>query len=164
MKRSRIFMSAMLLLASVQSSAAVNEPSDMITKQSTHPVTETVQRFEAALVKRGWKVFAEIDHAKAAVEFGQSLAARLVILFGNPKAGTALMQRIPTSAIDFPLRALVWQDDQGKVWLTYNTGGFLANQVFPRHGLKMPSEGAKNATNSSPKLVTKRSVSVAMGE
>jgi uncharacterized protein (DUF302 family) len=143
MKGSHIIVSAMLLLASVQFSAAANEQTDMITKQSMHPVTETVQRFEAALIKRGWKVFAEIDHAKAAVEFGQSLAARLVILFGNPKAGAALMQRVPTSAIDFPLRALVWQDDQGKVWLTYNTGGFLADQVFPRHGLKMPPEGRK---------------------
>jgi uncharacterized protein (DUF302 family) len=115
MKSSHIFMSAMLSLASVQSSAAANEQSDMITKQSTHPVTETVQRFEAALVERGWKVFAEIDHAKAAVEFGQSLTARLVILFGNPKAGTALMQRVPTSAIDFPLRALAGRPGQGLV-------------------------------------------------
>jgi uncharacterized protein (DUF302 family) len=141
MKGFYIFASAMLLLASVQSCAAADEQTNMITKQSTHPVAETIQRFEAALAKRGWKVFAEIDHAKAAVEAGQNLAARLVILFGNPKTGTALMQRAPTSAIDFPLRALVWQDDQGNVWLTYNTGGFLADQVFPRHGLKMPLEG-----------------------
>ena len=65
---------------------------------------------------------------------------RTVVLYGNPKRGTEPMQKAPTLAIDNPPKALVWQDDQGKVWLTYNTADYIARHVYPRHGLTISDE------------------------
>jgi len=88
-------------------------------------------------------VFTELDHAAAAEKNGLKLPARTVIVFGNPRAGTPAMQKAPTLAIDVPPKALVWQDDQGKVWLTFNSGEYLQNYVYPRHGLPSNPAGAK---------------------
>lgn len=90
----------------------------------------------------GWTVFSELDHAAAASKNGLTLRSRIVILFGNPRLGTKPMEGAPTLAIDLPLKALVWQDDHGKVWLTYNTGDYLMTYVYPRHGIAMPAEVA----------------------
>ena len=88
-------------------------------------------------------VFTELDHAAAAAKNGLTLPARTVIVFGNPRLGTANMQTAPTLAIDVPPKALVWQDDQGKVWLTFNSGEYLQNYVYPRHGLPPNPAAAK---------------------
>jgi uncharacterized protein (DUF302 family) len=120
--------------------------SGLISKPSNHSVEETVERFERAVKAKeanGWMVFTEIDHATAASKNGLTLKPRLVIVFGNPKLGTKPMEGAPTLAIDVPLKALVWQDDQNKVWLAYNSGEYLMNYVYPRHGLAMPVENAK---------------------
>src|SRR3954471_23959554 len=94
------------------------------------------------LERVGWMVFTEIDHAVAAGQNGLTLKPRTVIVFGNPKLGTKPMEGAPTLAIDVPLRALVWQDDQGKVWLTYNSADYLMSYVYPRHGLAMSGQNA----------------------
>ena len=120
--------------------------SGLITKESKHSVSETVQRFEAAVNAKsanGWMVFTEIDHAAAAEKYGLKLLPRTVVVFGNPKLGTPGMQKAPTVAIDVPLKALVWEDDQGKVWLTYNSAEYLQNYVYPRHGLPSNPDAAK---------------------
>ena len=120
--------------------------SGLITKESKHSVSETVQRFEAAVNAKsanGWMVFTEIDHAAAAEKYGLKLLPRTVVVFGNPKLGTPGMQKAPTVAIDVPLKALVWEDDQGKVWLTYNSAEYLQNYVYPRHGLPSNLDAAK---------------------
>ncbi len=101
---------------------------------------ETVERFENAIKAKGFMVFSEVDHAGAATKFGLDLRPRTVIIFGNPKLGTAPMQKFPTLAIDVPPKALVWQDDQGNVWLTYNSAEYLGATIYPRHGLLMPPE------------------------
>jgi len=124
--------------------------SGLITKQSKHSVSETVQRFESAVNAKsanGWMVFTEIDHAAAAEKAGLKLLPRTVVVFGNPKVGTAGLQKAPTVAIDVPLKALIWEDDQGKVWLTYNSAEYLQNYVYPRHGLPSNPNAAK-ATGS----------------
>jgi len=87
-------------------------------------------------------VFTELDHATA-VKNGLTLPARTVIVFGNPRAGTPNMQKAPTLAIDVPPKALVWQDDQGKVWLTFNSGEYLHDYVYPPHGLPSNPVAAK---------------------
>jgi uncharacterized protein (DUF302 family) len=120
--------------------------SGLISKPSNHSVEETVERFERAVKAKeanGWMVFTEIDHAAAASKNGLTLKPRLVVVFGNPKLGTKPMEGAPTLAIDVPLKALVWQDDSNKVWLAYNSGDYLMNYVYPRHGLAMPAENAK---------------------
>jgi uncharacterized protein (DUF302 family) len=118
----------------------------LISTPSNHSVQETVERFEAAIKAQGgagWMVFTEIDHAAAASKNALTLKPRIVIVFGNPKLGTKPMEGAPTLAIDVPLRALAWQDDQNKVWLTYNSGDYLMRYVYPRHGLAMPAQNAK---------------------
>ncbi|MGH6709622.1 MAG: DUF302 domain-containing protein, partial [Bradyrhizobium sp.] len=87
-------------------------------------------------------IFSRIDHAAAAKESGLDMRPRTVIIFGNPKAGTPPMTRSATLAIDLPMKVLVWQDDQGKVWLTYNSSGYSAKKIYPRHGLAVPDDAA----------------------
>jgi uncharacterized protein (DUF302 family) len=115
----------------------------LITKASNHSVQETTERFESAVKSKGWIIFTQIDHAGAAKQAGLDMKPRTVILFGNPKIGTAPMQKAATLAIDNPPKALVWEDDNGKVWLSYNSGEYLRAQVYPRHGLTMPPEAVR---------------------
>jgi uncharacterized protein (DUF302 family) len=121
--------------------AAGAADSGLITKQSRYSVRETIDRFEAAVKAKeanGFMVFTEIDHAAAAKKFGLDMRPRTVIVFGNPKFGTPVMQKTPTLAIDVPPKALVWQDDDGKVWLTYNSAEYLGKTIYARHGLPDP--------------------------
>ena len=115
--------------------------SGLTTKPSKYSVPDTIERFKVAVKAKGWVVFTELDHAAAAAKVGLSLPPRTVIVFGSPKLGTAPMQKAPTLAIDNPPKALVWQDDQGKVWLTYNTAEYIASHIYPRHGLTVAAEG-----------------------
>ena len=113
----------------------------LITKPSKYSVKETVTRFEAAVAQReaaGFMVFAELDHAAAAKKFGLEMRPRTVIVFGNPKLGTPAMVKTPLLAIDVPPKALVWEDDQGKVWLSYNSSEYLYGTIYPRHGAPAP--------------------------
>jgi uncharacterized protein (DUF302 family) len=129
-------VSAVLFVADAGSAA----DSGLITKSSNYSAAETVQRFEKAISEKGWIVFTEVDHAAAAAKIGQTMRPRTVILFGNPKIGTAPMQRAATLAIDNPPKALVWEDELGKVSLTYNSADYIANHIYLRHGLTMPAE------------------------
>jgi uncharacterized protein (DUF302 family) len=92
---------------------------------------DTMDRLEAAVKAKGMMVFARIDHAAGAAGAGLSLRPTAVLIFGNAKAGTPLMQSVQTLGIDLPLRALVWQDISGNTWLSYNDPAWLAQ----RHGL-----------------------------
>jgi uncharacterized protein (DUF302 family) len=105
---------------------------------------ETVGRCVAAIEARGLSVFARVDHAKNAVSVGMALRPTELLIFGNPKGGTPLMQENQVSGIDLPVRALVWQDADGRVWLTYNDPRWLA----ARHGLGAPSRPALDAMSA----------------
>jgi len=110
----------------------------LITKQSKYSVPETIARFEAAVKAKaaaGFKVFTTIDHAAAASEAGLTMRPRTVIVFGNPKVGTPVMVTTPTVAIDVPPKALVCEDDQGRVFLSYNSADYLYKTIYLRHGL-----------------------------
>jgi uncharacterized protein (DUF302 family) len=123
---------------------AVSAASGLITKPSKYSVQETIERFETAIKAQGWVVFTELDHAAAAAQAGLALHPRTVIVFGYPKVGTLLMQQAPTLAIDVPLKALVWQDEQGQVWLTYNSSEYMRSVIYPRHGLTISADALKN--------------------
>lgn len=97
---------------------------------SRHSVDDIVQRFEALLREKNIKLFAVVDHSGEAEKAGLKMHPTKLLIFGNPKGGTPLMQMAPTVAIDLPLKALVWQDGDGKVWLTYNDPAYLQH----RHG------------------------------
>lgn len=95
------------------------------TIQSDFSVTETVEILKKAIEKQGWHLFAHIDHAKQARENGLQLRPTQVILFGNPKIGTLLMQNQQLAAIDLPVKALVCEDENKRVLIAYNTTTWL---------------------------------------
>jgi len=113
----------------------------LITRQSSNGPTETMDRLEAAVKAKGMTVFARIDHAAGATEVGMSLQPTDLLIFGNARAGTPLMQSQQTIGIDLPLKALVWQDAAGTTWLSYNDPGWLVR----RHGLESDKAAAMAA-------------------
>jgi uncharacterized protein (DUF302 family) len=97
-----------------------------------------LRRLESVLAERGVKVFAVVDHSGEAEKVGMKMRPTKVVIFGNPKAGTPLMVAAPTLAIDLPLKALVSEDEKGKVWVSYNSPEYLQQ----RHGV--PEDLVKN--------------------
>jgi uncharacterized protein (DUF302 family) len=95
---------------------------------SPHSVPETVQRLESILRAKSLTIFALIDHSGEAAKVGLIMRPTQLIIFGSPKAGTPLMIASPTLAIDLPLKALVWQDAEEKVWITYNDAIYLQHR------------------------------------
>jgi uncharacterized protein (DUF302 family) len=110
----------------------------LITRPSSHGPKDTMNRLEAEIKAKGMTVFARIDHAAGATEAGLSLPPTELLIFGNAKAGTPLMQAVQTVGVDLPLKALVWQDASGGTWLSYNDPGWLAQ----RHGLGGETQAA----------------------
>src|SRR5208282_5806594 len=98
---------------------------------SNHSVDETVERVKNILQSKGITLFALIDHSGEAEKAGMKMPPTKLLIFGNPKGGTPLMLAAPSVAIDLPLKILVWQDGQEKVWLSYNSPEYLQE----RHGL-----------------------------
>lgn len=100
----------------------------VITVSSAYSVEETVSRFEAALKAHNVTLFAKIDHAAAAAEAGMTLRPTLLLMFGSPRAGTPLMQLNQEIGLDLPMKALIWQDADGKAWLSFNDPAWLAER------------------------------------
>jgi uncharacterized protein (DUF302 family) len=98
------------------------------TVPSCYGPKDTMDRLEAEVNAKGMTVFARIDHAEGAQGVGLSLRPTELLIFGNAKAGTPLMQSVQTIGIDLPLKALVWQDPSGDTWLSYNDPVWLANR------------------------------------
>ena|ERR1700676_5235075 len=105
---------------------------------STRSVSETMTALESVARGKGLSVLARIDHGGDAVEAGLTMPPTELLIFGNAISGTPPMLAAPTVAIDLPLKALVWQDEQGRVWLTYNNPQYLQE----RHGI--PDQLLKN--------------------
>lgn len=99
--------------------------------RSRHGPQETLDRLEVAVARYGLAVVARIDHGAAADKVGLHLRPTVVVIFGNPRGGTPLMQAVPTIAIDLPLKAVVWQDEAGTTWLGYNDPAW----ILRRHGM-----------------------------
>jgi uncharacterized protein (DUF302 family) len=103
----------------------------IVNRPSSHSVEQTVQRLEALLQAKGVTLFALVDHSGEAAKVRMQMRPTKLLIFGNPKAGTPLMLAAPSSAIDLPLKILVWEDKQSKVWISYNSPQYLQK----RHGL-----------------------------
>jgi uncharacterized protein (DUF302 family) len=112
--------------------------SGIIDLPSPYTVPETLARLQTILKEKGVNVSALVDHSGEAAKAGLEMPPTQLLIFGNPKGGTPLMVAAPSTAIDLPLKALAWQDAQGKVWLSYNSPEYL--QL--RHGF--PAELLKN--------------------
>jgi uncharacterized protein (DUF302 family) len=117
----------------------------VITIASEHSVKDTLDRLEASLKAKAITVFARIDHAAGAKSVSMDLRPTELLIFGNPKAGTPLMQAKQTIGLDLPLKVLAWQDAAGKVWLTYSGIAWLAH----RHRLGPETAGAVTALTTS---------------
>lgn len=122
----------------------------LISVESRFGVTETIDRLVATVTGAGLRIFARIDHAAGAREIGAPLRPTELLIFGHPKGGTPLMQDNQLAGIDLPIKALAWEDDQGKVWLSYNDAQWLAE----RHGLGDASRDAVAAIAGMQKVVT----------
>jgi uncharacterized protein (DUF302 family) len=105
---------------------------------SRYSVDESVERLKAIFAEKGLQVFAVVDHSGEAEKVGMKMRPTKVVIFGSPKAGTPLMVAAPTLAIDLPLKALVAEDESGKVWVWYNSPEYLQE----RHGV--PADLVKN--------------------
>jgi len=105
---------------------------------SSHSVPETLKNLQTTIEARGLKIFALIDHSDEAEKAGLKMRPTELLVFGSPKAGTPLMTAAPTLAIDLPLKTLVWEDADGKVWVSYNSPEYLQQ----RHGI--PVDLVKN--------------------
>ncbi|MBU2534162.1 MAG: DUF302 domain-containing protein, partial [Alphaproteobacteria bacterium] len=99
-----------------------------------------IAQLEDAIKAKGMKVFTKIDHAAAASEAGLEMPAATVVIFGNPKGGTPNFLKQPTLAIDLPLKMLVWENKDGKTFVTYNSGAYVFGEIFGRHGLNPPAK------------------------
>jgi len=120
-----------LTVASVSAGAAQAGGGNLVTKPSKYSVPETIDRIERAVTAKGMQIFARIDHGGEAKKVGLEMRPTELLIFGNPKGGTALMVARPTAAIDLPMKALAWEDKDGRVWLTYNSPELLQE----RHGV-----------------------------
>lgn len=92
---------------------------------------ETLDRLANEILAQRLQVFARVDHAAGAAEIGLTLRPTELVIFGNARGGTPLMQAVQTTGIDLPLKALIWEDDAGKTWISYNEPNWIAR----RHGL-----------------------------
>lgn len=126
----------------------------LITIESRHSVADTVERLAEKARSMGMRVFSRVDHAGGARETGLELRPTELIVFGSPKGGTALMQDHQTAGLDLPIRALAWEDENGKVWLTFNDAAWLAE----RHGLGSPSSEAVTAMAAGSQALAKYAV------
>lgn len=124
------FSSVILAFALAAASAAASAADGLIELKSPLATKATMDRLEDLVKQRGLIVFARIDHAAGAAKINKSLRATELLIFGNPQGGTPLMECAQTAGIDLPLKALVWEDSAGQVWLGYNDPAYLA----VRHG------------------------------
>ena len=111
----------------------------LINVKSSHDTKTTADRLENALKQKGMTVFIRIDHTAGAQKVGQKLRPTELVVFGNPKVGTPLMQCRQSTAIDLPQKALIWEDEEGQVWLSYNNPNYLVE----RHGITGCAEVVK---------------------
>ena len=97
----------------------------LVTLPSPYSVAETLDHLESILHQKNVNIFARVDHSGEAEKVGLKMPPTQLLIFGNPRGGTPLMLAAPLSAIDLPLKALAWQDTEGKVWLSYNDPQYL---------------------------------------
>ena len=127
--------------------------SGLVHLKSSYDVKNTAQRLEMILNEKGMTVFMRINHSEGARKEGKKLRPTELVIFGNPKVGAPLMQCSQTVAIDLPQKALIWQDENGQVWLTYNDPQYLAMR-HEMGGCKAVLDKVRNALNNFAKAAT----------
>jgi uncharacterized protein (DUF302 family) len=126
-----MWKSTLLVLGLLLPLAAPAADNGIVSRPSPYSVAQTLDRLEAVLRAKAIIVFARIDHSGEAQKVGMSMRPTQLLIFGNPRLGTALMNAAPSLAIDLPLKALAWEDANGQVWVSFNSPAYLER----RHGL-----------------------------
>ena len=147
MRAIRIFLFSMLSM--IVTSAVADQ--GLVLKPSAYSVDETLDRLEQVLKTKGLTIFTRIDHSAGAAKVDLSLRPTQVLIFGNPKMGTALMLSKQTAGIDLPMKVLAWEDEQGRVWIAYNDPAYLAG----RHQIKDLGDVLGKMTGALGKLTDK---------
>jgi uncharacterized protein (DUF302 family) len=144
----------LILLASLISTPSVaQEANGLIKIKSVANVTETINKLETALLKKGMTIFKRVNHTAGAEKVDLQLRPTELLIFGNPKVGTPLMLCSQTVAIDLPQKALAYEDENGQVWLAYNDPAYLAK----RHNIQdcdKPLQKVSNALANFAKVAT----------
>ena len=117
-----------VLVVSMFLAAQVSAGDGLITQKSHNSVDVTLDRLESIVTEKGLTVFARIDHSGGAKKVGLELRPTKLLIFGNPKVGTLMMQSNQLAGIDLPMKALAWEDESGQVWLSYSTAKYLAGR------------------------------------
>lgn len=138
------------VLFSMMFSTAAVAADGVISLESSHDVATTADKLESVLKAKGMSVFARINHAEGADKVGLTLRPTEVILFGNPKVGTPLMNCSQSAAIDLPQKALIHKDESGVVWYSYNDPAYLVE----RHAIKGCEEVLKKISGALGKFAT----------
>lgn len=120
-----------ILIMAFEPASLVWGADGLVSVKSSRGVKDTMDRLEKLVEEKGLTVFARVDHAAGAAKIGKNLRPTQLLIFGNPQGGTPFMECRQTVGIDLPLKALVWEDADGRVWLGYNDPEFLAQ----RHGV-----------------------------
>jgi uncharacterized protein (DUF302 family) len=126
-----VLLLAAFVLPAPAADNAVHNKNGIVDVPSNHSVDQTVDKLKSILQSKGITLFIVIDHSGEAAKVGMKMPPTKLLIFGNPKGGTPLMLAAPSIALDLPLKILVWEDSQGKVWLSYNSPEYLKE----RHGL-----------------------------
>ena len=121
-----------LLLLVISLGPAASADEGMVKKLSARSVQDTMDNLEGIVKKKGFTVFARVDHAAGASKVGETLRPTQLLLFGNPEVGTALMKSNQTVGLDLPIKVLAWEDSEGMVWLAYNDPAYMV----ARHGIE----------------------------
>ncbi len=146
-KISTSLLSVFLLITSslcFAEAMSTDKDNGLITLKSNHDVSETINRLETVLSKKGMTIFKRIDHSAGAEQAGIELRPTELLIFGNPKVGTPLMLCSQTAGIDLPQKALAYEDEKGQTWLSYNDPAYMAK----RHGIKDCDAAVQKVTNA----------------
>ena len=138
----RLVSLVMLVLLTLTAPTGATE--GLVAKRSPYSVAETMDRLERAVKDRALIMVARVDHAAAAQKAGLTLRPTQLLIFGNPKAGTPLLQSAQSAGIDLPLKVLAWEDEKGQIWLAYTDPGWLA----ARHGVTDRAEIVRAITGA----------------
>lgn len=145
MRRTMVMTGLALGIAATGSAQAAD---GLVNVKSQHSVQATADKLETVLKQKGMTVFARVDHSAGAAKVGKTLRDTQLVLFGNPKVGTPLMQCAQSVAIDLPQKALIWKDESGQVWLSYNDPAYLAT----RHQIQGCDEVVKKVSGALAKF------------
>lgn len=144
------YLSICSLLMLLAFSTAAVAATGMVSIKSKHSVKASLDKLEQILDTKGLTVFTRIKHSENAEKAGQSLRPTELLIFGNPNMGSPLMRCQQSIALDLPQKTLAWEDDNGQVWLSYNSPSYLVD----RHGVRGCEEILKKMENALSKLVS----------